>query len=154
MTRSPQVSARRATHQFAAHDRLDDAEAAGAVVQAGDAGEFLAAAVVEVFGVLAADLLDRLEAVGREARRHHGEPFHAAGGEGLDGLVGVGLQPFRAAEARLERQLELVGGEAEPFPDQPRRLGALAMVGITLEQVFLRHAVERRDDDLGLEVEL
>ena len=34
----------------------------------GISGEVLAAGVVEIFGILAGDLLQRLEAIGREAR--------------------------------------------------------------------------------------
>ena len=48
------------------------------------------------------DLLERLEAIGGKARRDDGQPLHAVARQSLDGLVGIGLQPLGAAEARLE----------------------------------------------------
>ena len=55
--------------QLAPGDRLDHAQAILAVVEAGQRGELLAAGGLEIAGVLDADLLQRLQAVGGEAGR-------------------------------------------------------------------------------------
>src|SRR2546430_15152648 len=85
-----------------------------AVVEARDCGEIVSAVMAENLGVLARDLLERLQAVGREARRHHREILHAALGEPFDGGVRVGFEPFRRAEPRLEGHQEAVLIELEP----------------------------------------
>src|SRR3712207_7942616 len=50
-------------------------------------GEVLAAVVHEDLAVLAVELFERLQAVGREARRHDRDALHAALGQALHGLV-------------------------------------------------------------------
>ena len=65
-------------------------------------GEFLAAGMMESLGCLAADFVQRLDAVDGKAWVDDGDRFHAVFGQFLDRLVGVGLQPFLRAEARLE----------------------------------------------------
>ena len=74
----------------------------------GIAAKFSPPFALKICGVLDRDLLQRFQAIGGEAGRHHREVLHAALRQRLDGLVGVGLQPFGAAEARLERQHQLV----------------------------------------------
>ena len=67
--------------------------------------------------------------------------------------VGIGLEPLGPAEARLERDAEPVLRPAEPLAQQPRRLLALAMIGVALVEIVPRQAVERGDHHLRLEVE-
>src|SRR6266702_4911249 len=90
--------------QLAQHERPDHVHAGIAVIEAGDRGKLLAAIVLEYLGILPRDLLQRLQAISGEARRHHRDAAHAFLGETLHRLVGVGLDPFIIAEARLERQ--------------------------------------------------
>ena len=100
----------------------------------GIAAKFSPPFALKISRVLDRDLLQRLQAVGGKSRRHHGEVLHAALRQRLHGLVGVGLQPFGAAEARLERQhqlgfVELHAARAAAAPsrrnasdrDRPRR---------------------------------
>ena len=109
-----------------------------------------AAAVLEK-GLARADreLLERLEAVGREAGGDDREVPDALLGEAAHGLVGIGLEPLLAAEARLEGQAQRLVRPAEPLPQQARGLGALAMVGVAELEIALGQAVERGEHDFG-----
>src|SRR5262245_7619934 len=109
-----------------------------AIVEAGERGEIFSAVVAENFRVLVRDLVERLEAVGGEPGHHHREALDTAASEALHGLVGVRLEPFGRTEARLEREHEPRLLEAEPLAQEPRGLRALAMVGITFGEIFLR----------------
>ena len=71
--------------------------------------------------------------------------------EALHRRVGVGLEPFGAAEARLEGQAQLVVVEFQPLAQEPRGLDALAVIGIALVDIGLGHAVVGGEDDVGLE---
>ena len=64
--------------------------------------------------------------------------------------IGRGLEPLRAAEPRLEGDIDVA---AERFGQQPRGLPAMAMIGIAELQRPLRHSVEAQQQPLGLEVE-
>ena len=86
------------------------------------AAKFSPPCALKISRVLDRDLLQRLQAIGGKARRHHREVLHAALRQRLDGLVGVGLQPFGLAEARLEGQHQLAVVELEPLAQQPHRL--------------------------------
>ena len=58
--------------------------------------------------------------------------------------VGVGLQPLGAAEARLEGDPQLVLRPAEPLAQQPRRLQALAVIGVALVEIVASACRDRR----------
>src|SRR6516165_5711704 len=78
---------------------LPDHQHAGrAVVEAGYRREILTAVLLEDTRALDRDLLERFEAIGREARHDHGNILHPGLGELLEGEVGRGLEPFAAAE--------------------------------------------------------
>src|SRR5258708_30581554 len=83
--------------QLAAHDGLDHAYSAVAVIEAIDPGKGFAARGEEIFRVLASDFFDSLQAVGCEARCYDGNPSNASGRKRLYRLLLVGLQPFRPA---------------------------------------------------------
>ena len=117
-----------------------------AVVEAGDVGELLAAGMLEDLAVLDLDLLQRLQAVGGEGRRDHRHLLDAAPRQRLHGLVEIGLQPFLAAEARLEADHHPLGRPAQLLAHQPRRLLAVAMIGVAAEQQALGHAVVGEHD--------
>src|SRR5712671_5671543 len=63
--------------QLAQHQLADHIHAGIRVVQAWDESELLAAIVLEDLGVFLRNLFQRLEAIGGESRRHHGNAFHA-----------------------------------------------------------------------------
>src|SRR5919112_1442319 len=136
------------------HDVADHPHAILAVVEAGQVGELLAAVVHEDLAILPIELLEGFEAVGREARRDDRHALDAALGQGLHGLVRVGLEPLRLAEARLEAHAEPVRRPAEGLLHQPPGLHAMAMVGIALQEIFLGHPVEGDEDHLRLEGQL
>src|ERR1700693_5503622 len=92
--------------QLALDDVEKNADTALAVVEAGDKSEVLAAMFEKNLLVLTRDLLERLEAIGCKARCDDGQMLHAVARQRFDGLVGIGLQPFRTAEARLESEFE------------------------------------------------
>src|SRR5262245_42843720 len=75
--------------KLAQHELADDVDAGFGVVEARDRGKLLAAMVPENLGILLRDLFQRLQAVGGEAGRDHGQSFHALLRQLLDGLVGV-----------------------------------------------------------------
>src|SRR5437588_11657293 len=92
-----------------------------AVVETGDGEKILAAVAMEDAGVVDRNLLQRLQAIGGKSRRDHDQILDAALGELPDGVDGCGLKPLGAAEARLERQHQLVVSEFELLGQQPRR---------------------------------
>ena len=116
-----------------------------AVVEGRDVVQRPAPGLLEDLAVLAADLLDGLQAIRREARADHVEATQALLAEGLDRLVRVRLQPGLAAEARLKGEQPLVVGQAEPLRD----LGVIYMRTGRTPQGYdaLRKAFARDDDD-------
>src|SRR6202044_16072 len=99
--------------QFPPRDRFDDCDAFDAVVKTRYRGEALAARLAKVAGVLDADFLQRLQAVGGESRSDDDPPFAPARGELAHRRGGIGLQPFGAAEARLKGHLEALPVQLE-----------------------------------------
>src|SRR6266498_5143133 len=67
--------------QFTQRHLPDHQHAGRAVVEAGNRHEILAAVLAEDMRVLDRDLLERLEAIGGEARRDHRDALDAALGE-------------------------------------------------------------------------
>ncbi|MPL60861.1 hypothetical protein SDC9_06423 [bioreactor metagenome] len=119
------------------------------VVEAGDVGETLAARMHEGLADLAVDLLERLDAIGREGRRDHRDVLLAGLRKLGHMLDGIGLEPFLAAEDRLEGGVDVARLPAKPLPQQPRGLLALAMVGVAFHQIALGHAVIRGHQHVG-----
>src|SRR5262245_27384603 len=117
------------TFQLAQHDLRDHLHTWRTVVEAGYRGEILSAVLLEDVRVLDRDLLQRLEAVGGEARRDDREVLRAALGELLDGPIGRRLHPLGAAEARLERELQFCFVELELLAQETYRLDAVRIVG-------------------------
>ena len=74
----------------------------------GQRGEAFAAGGAEIVGVLDADLLQRLEAIGDEAGRQHGDPLDPFSRQRLHGFGRVRLQPLGAPEPRLKRQAQTI----------------------------------------------
>ena len=73
---------------------LQQVDALRAVVQAGEGSEFLAAMFMEDLGILHADLLQRLDAIRREARAHHRHALDAAFCQRLDRGIGEILRTW------------------------------------------------------------
>src|SRR5579863_2516969 len=85
------------------HGELPDHQHAGlAVVEAGNRREVLSADTFERARIVDRDLFQRLQAIGGKSRRHHDHVLDALLRQRLHGIDGVRLEPFGAAEARLE----------------------------------------------------
>ena len=72
----------------------------------------------------------------------HVDAFDALARQLLQRRLGIGLQPLRLAEAALEGDAVLVGAQPQALGQQPRRLVAVAVVGVAELQRALGHAVE------------
>src|SRR5215470_10953424 len=84
--------------QLAQRDMPDDQHARVAIIKTRDRHKILAAITLEHIGVLDPDLLQSLEAVGREARRDHGQLLDAALGQRLDAVDRRRQEPSGPAE--------------------------------------------------------
>ena len=123
------------------------------VVKAGQVREVLAAVVEENLPVLHVELFQPSRG---NRRRNPAQPSPSASrrsSPGLDGPVRVGPQPFGGAEAGLELIWNLSAGQPKASRTR-RQVFTQWQVGIALQEVFLRHAVEGDEDDLRLEGEL
>ncbi len=107
--------------------------------------------LVEDLAGFARDLLQRLEAVGDEPGLKTAMDFTPSCASFSTRLVGVGLEPFLRPEARLEAGDQPLLGPAEAFAQQPRRLHAMAMIGVAAHEIAARDPVVGRDHDLRLE---
>src|SRR5262249_58363230 len=95
-----------------------------AVLRTAYRNQILTAVLLEDTRALDRDLLERFEAIGREAWHDDRNVLHPALGELLEREVGRGLEPFAAAEPRLKchNQFRLV--EIEPLAQNPDRSNA------------------------------
>ena len=103
----------------------------------------LAAGMQEALAVLHRDLLQRFQAIDREAGAHHLHAPDAARGQRRQRLVGVGLQPWLVADPRLERDRPLRRREAQARRDLARAALALAEIRVAGGEVAARNAMER-----------
>ena len=131
------------------HDVFHDVDVRRARVQARRVIERLAAVLEEHVAVLHADFLERLEAVRRESRAHDRDALRARLRVVLQHHVDVRLQPFLAAEPRLESERPFVLGQAEPLRDAAGRAETEAVVRIAGEEIALRDRVEREQQVLA-----
>src|SRR5690606_22369867 len=111
-----------------------------------------AARALEQLAVAQAHLFERLQAIDGEAGTDDVELLHALPPPGLDQLVGVRREPLLRADARLERDLPFVVGEAELACDQRSRPAALCKVRVPLFHHPRRHAVEGEEEPLPFAV--
>src|SRR5262245_13102469 len=148
---SAQPAASHPALQLAQGDMPDYQHARITIVKTRDRHKILAAIALEHIGVVDRDLLQGLEAVGREAGCDHGELLDATFGERFDAVDGRGLEPFGSAEARLEREHQFLLVHPELLPQQARRHHALIEIRIALVDISLRHAMEGSDNHIGLE---
>src|SRR5437660_942818 len=100
------------------------------IIQAPAGMEYLAARRLEVGRRLVADLVERLQAIDREARQHYEDLLRATLREILKHVVGVGLQPFAAAKARLVGLRPAALGKLQTLLEGLRRVGDLGRVGV------------------------
>ena len=115
--------------------------------------EGLAAGVQKGLARFLINLFEGLEAIRGEAGAQHVDPLDAALRECDERRLGVGLQPFGAAEAALERDEHVVLADTEPLAKQARGLEALAVVRIAERQGAPRHAVEAQHQLVGSPVQ-
>src|SRR5262245_18007128 len=128
-------------------DQVDEQlDSARAVVEAGNVAELLPAMLVEDFLILLGDLFERLDAIGGEVGRDNGDAFDPRTRQSFHRLISVGLDPFGAAEARLESELELRAERPERGAERFDGRDALLLVGIAAVDVVLRQAVEGGED--------
>ena len=112
------------------------------VVERGNVMEPLAAGREESRAAADRDLLERLQAIHGESRADHRERAHARARERAQPRFGVGLEPARAADPRLECDRPSRGREREPFGDESRRRLAAIAVRIAGIGIAPRDAVE------------
>src|SRR5690606_7586089 len=99
------------------------------------------------------ELFQRFQTIRGEARCSDDEPPGAARRFLDQNPFGRGLEPFRAAEARLEGRDEPEAGPRERLLQQPRGLAAMAMIGIAEMQRSLGHPVKAQHEHFRLELE-
>ena len=114
--------------------------------------EALAAVLQERRAALHGDLLERFEAVGNEAGTDHVDRAHALVGHRLETGLGIGLQPFGPAEARLEGHQVAVLGQAKRFGQQPARSSGIRSGRVALVERESRHAMKAHHQLFGLAV--
>ena len=102
----------------------------------------LATGADEGVAILDIDLLERLQAVHRKARTHHGHFAHAAGGHPGEHRARVGLQPVRRTKARLEAHAPLPVAQQQLIREQARRGLAAAEVRVAVLDVAFGDAVK------------
>jgi hypothetical protein len=100
------------------------------------------------------DFFQRFQAVAGEAGADHIHPLRTCLGQGHQRGLGVGLQPFGFAKARLEGDGVLVLAQAQRLGQQAAGLVALAVVGVAQVQRALGHAVKAHHQLVGLAVGL
>src|SRR5688572_13419024 len=108
--------------------------------------EILAPRVAEGLACLDRDLLQGLEAIGREPGAGHVHALHPLGREGAQRIHRIRLDPFRRPESRLERDHRACIHPAELGSDQPRALEALDLVGVAAVHARLGDAVEAQHE--------
>ena len=135
-------------------DLCQGADPGGAVVQAGDVAELFAACVQKRFACFHADFFQRFQAVAGKAGADHINAFGAFFGQFDQRGLGVRLQPFGLAKARLESDLVAVFGQAQLFSHQAGCFVAFAVVRVAQVQGALGHAMKAHDQLVGLAVGL
>ena len=111
-----------------------------------------ATSLQEKFPVLHRDLLQRLQTVCREARRHHLNVLHALLTQHFEGFIGVWRQPRLAAEARLEGHHHLLRRQAEGGNQLAGGIAAALRVIIPFIGETLRDAVIGEQQQIRLAV--
>ena len=146
---SAAVFAACASHASVAHpDRFASAMPARARIQSsrsfrqGAGMELPAAGAEKRLLACNADFLERFQAVGDEARTDDIDAAHPLLAVIGKGWRGIGLEPLRAAEARLESELPMAVGELQFRREQPCGLLTFAVIGVTALERIARQAVE------------
>src|SRR5690606_25678695 len=116
--------------QLAAHERFEHVHPRVVRVETRQRGVTLAARGMKLFASANRELFQRFQTIRGEARCSDDEPPGAARRFLDQNPFGRGLEPFRAAEARLEGRDEPEAGPRERLLQQPRGLAAMAMIGI------------------------
>ena len=116
------------------HELCDRLHPGRVGVRAVDAQEFLTAEPAPLIARADPDLLDRLEAIGDERRAEDREPPDARGRELGQHEVGVGPDPRRTPEPRLERGRGARRVEAERGDERGGRGEALRAVAVAVRR--------------------
>src|SRR3954470_5615687 len=142
----PSTRASGDSSELALDDSTQRGDVIGPRVERRDVAVAFAARREEGVAILHPDLLERLEAIRREAGTHHLHVVDAATRELRERLDRVRLQPARAAEARLERQGPRVRRQFELLREQRSRPFALQPIRIATFHELLGNAVERHHE--------
>ena len=122
----------------------------GVVVEAGDEAEGLAAGFVELFAALDGELFQGFQAVAHEAGAEYVELADLLFGGQFGEQVGCcRAYPAGAAEAALEADIPLLGGELQGFCEQLGAGSAFDFVGVALLYGGFGDAVEAEQDALA-----
>jgi hypothetical protein len=82
-----------------------------------------------------------------------GDPLNASGRKRLYGLVRVGLQPFRSAEAGLEGDDQAIARQSQPKPEQIRGSMTLVTIRVSLDGRVQRDAMKGCKDHFRFEID-
>ena len=120
------------------------------VVEAGDVVELPAAGGQEGRARLLVDLLERLQAVGGEARAEHVDPAARPAWPARPASARCRACSHSALPKRLWNVTTTLSSRSfEPLGEQAPGLLALAVVGVAERQRALRHAVEAQHQPIG-----
>ena len=96
----------------------------------------------ESFAAFNGNFFQRFQTVGGEAGADNVDALGAVFTQRFKGLIGVGLQPFGFAKARLESDDVVVFFQPQRLGNQAAGFVCFAMVRITLGEMKFGHAVE------------
>src|SRR6185369_2576811 len=136
--------------KFALDQLFEHGDAFRRVIEAFEHGEVVSAGGEEGLAAADAELLEGFEAIGGEAGRGDGDAPDSIASIAGEHLVGRGLEPFRAPETRLERDVDLASHRLRQQPG-----GFEAMIVIRIAQLArpFRHAMEAQKELFRLEIQ-
>src|SRR5688500_8563984 len=102
MPKRTRLGRRPPTFKFAGNQAFEHRHAFGRIVEAVEPREMRAASTEKRLAAADAKLFDRFEAVGGKTGRGDGDALHALAGISGEYWLGRRLEPFGAAETRLE----------------------------------------------------
>src|SRR5215210_4324486 len=127
MPKPTRLGRRHPSFKFAADQSFQQRHPFGRIIEAIEPREMGSAGGQECLAPADSELLDRLQAIGRESGRGDGDPRDALGRISGQRRLGRRLEPFGAAEARLKGDVDFL---PQRCPEQARGLAAVAVVGV------------------------
>src|SRR5215213_10315370 len=127
MPKPTRLGRRSPTFKFAGDQPFEHRHPFGRIVEAVEPREMRAAGGEERLAPADAKLFDGFETVCGKTGRSDGDPFDALAGISAKRRLGCRLEPFGAAETRLEGDVKIT---PQRFAEQARGLPAMAVIGI------------------------